>query len=115
MTPLYDQSGRARAWLDKVAGRILDLSGRHVAVIYDDRVHDYRGRHLGWWDTDHLRDATGAVALYESGAGGMGLIPPVPQLPPLPPLPALPPLPSLPALAPLRPLNRLAWSSRSSF
>jgi hypothetical protein len=115
MEALYDPLGEVYAWLDERASRIVDRRGQHVAVIRGDRVHDYQGRHLGWWDSDHFRDRSGAVALFKQGARGMGVIPPIPALPPIPPLPALAPLAALPALPPLRPLNRMAWAEGLPF
>ena len=85
MDPLFDRSGQVYGWLDMSAGRIMDRRGRHVALIRDGKVHDYRGKHLGWWDGDHFRDRTGAVAVYERGASGLGFLAPLPALPPIPP------------------------------
>jgi hypothetical protein len=115
MKALYDRHGQVYAWLDKSTGRVMDRGGQHVALIRGDNVYDYHGRHLGWWDGDHFRDQRGAVALCQSGARGLGVVPPLPALPPLPPLAALPPLPSLPELPPLRPLNLLGWAPNVPF
>lgn len=115
MEALYDSRGQVYAWLDQRNARIMDRGGRPVALIRGDKVHGYNGRHLGWWDNDHLRDSTGSVALYKRGARGLGVIPPLPALPPLPPMPVMAPLPTIPALPPLRPFNRTAWANRMPF
>lgn len=115
MNPLYDRSGQVYAWVDKAAGRITDLTGRHVAHISSNNVYDYRGRHLGWWDRDHLRDRDGAVALYERDAADLGVFKPFPAFAPFRPLPTFAPMPALPALPSLRPFNRMAWSSQLPF
>jgi len=115
MTPLYDRHGHVYAWLDKPNGRIFGLDGKHRALIRGDRVHDYRGRHLGWWEGDHFRDRRGAVGLFERGAQGLGVIPPIPRIPPIPPMRALPPLPGLPTLPSIRPIKQMQWAAELPF
>jgi len=110
-TPLYNRNGQVVAFLLN-GDRVVSRSGASVAWIRNGSIYDYSGKHLAWWEKDHVRDRNGAVMYWQRGAS-TGLVHPIPQIPPIPPIPSIPPIKPIPAIPPIKPLRRLAWSSSS--
>ena len=112
MDPIYDRSGRTVAFLSGT--RILSPQGESLAwVDGGGNVHDYSGRHLGWWRNGHMRGHDGGVLAWMRGATGTGV--PLPQAKLAPPAPrrgAEPHRPT-PASPPPQPGGRNAWSSET--
>ncbi len=112
MDALYNRNGQVAAWLDRVAGEIVDLSGQHKAFVDGDSVYDYSGNHVGWWQDDHIRDGSGAVALFCRTAQNVGVYLPYLAYGPYQPYKAFSPFKPFKAFKPFRPYNRGAWASR---
>jgi hypothetical protein len=115
MTTLYEQHGKVYAWLDLESGRIYGLNGQNLAFIDDDSVYDWRGKHVGWWQEDHIRDRQGAVALFMRNAGSIGVVKPVCSVAPVRPVKAVAPVRPVKSVRPVRPVRKLAWSARMPF
>jgi hypothetical protein len=115
MEALYAQTGQVHAWLDTGTGRILSLSGQHVAFIDRDSVYDWHGRHIGWWHDDHIRDSAGAVAVFTANAGNIGVVKPVKAVKPIQPVKAVAPVKPIKSIKPVRPVRQLSWSSNIPF
>ena len=115
MEPLYDRGGRVFGWIDLESGRIRKPHGRHAAFVVGDSVFDWRGRHVAWWQENHVRDSNGRVALFLRGAEGLG--PAVPALAAVPARPAIAAVPARPALAarPARPARSASWANAIPF
>lgn len=110
MTPVYDQSGNAVAWIKRPS--IVDLQGEHVAMIHDVFVVSYRGRILGTFTQGWFRELDGRPVAFTTGALGFPT-PPATTIPDVMPTPKpTPPMPVTPAPPPLRPPGRV-WSERS--
>ena len=109
--PLFDRHGRTSAFILD-GRRIVSPQGKSLAWIRDSSVYDYVGRHIGWWEGDHLRDSRGAIMLWKRGAT-TGLIHPIPQIPPIPAIAQIEPIRPIPQIPPFKPLRRLAWSDTS--
>ncbi len=92
MEALYDESGRAYAWLDEPTGRIFSLRGKNIAFIDGDSVYAWSGRHIGWWGDGHIRDRSGAVAVFTAGAASLGVVKPVTAVKPVQPVKAVSPV-----------------------
>lgn len=110
MKPLYDHRGQVVAFLSN-NGRIISRAGESLAWIHQNRnVYDYQGRHLGWWERDHMRGPDGGVVIWLTEVQDLGVIPPVPAVPPIAPIATVEPLRPLPSLPPVPPLRSLGWS-----
>ena len=115
MTPLYNKHGRVVAFLG-LNNRVIGLNGESKAWINSNgNIHDYRGRHIGWWDGDHMRGHDGGVALWLRGAHNLGVVPPVPSVPPVPPVSSVEPVRPVASVPPIRPVRMLGWSSETFF
>lgn len=106
MEALYDRSGRVYAWLDE-NGRIISLKGKHLAFIDDGSVYSWRGKHIGWWRDGHIRDSSGAVAVFSADATNLGV---VKHVKPVKPVKAVVPVRPVKAVKPVRPVRKLAWA-----
>ena len=115
MEALYDQSGKVHAWLDTERENILSLKGKHLAVLSDESVYDWRGHHIGWWLDGCIRDASNAAAYFIADAGSFGVVKPVKQVRPVQPVKAVAPVRPVRAVKPVRPVKRLAWSQHPPF
>ena len=114
MEALYDQSGSVYAWL-QMNGHICGLDGENLAFIDGDSVYEWDGKHIGWWQDGHIRDASGAVALFRADATNMGVFMPMRQVPPLHPLRPLSPHRPVKTSKPLRPKYLAEWSDEMPF
>jgi hypothetical protein len=114
MEALYDHSGRVYAWLDE-GRRIIGLRGNHLAFIEGDSVYTWKGQHIGWWGDDHIRDKTGAVAVFTATAINLGLVKPVKAVRPVQPVKAVIPVKPMKAVKPVKPVKRLSWSRSMPF
>lgn len=114
MEALYDKSGRVFAWLDE-RGRIIGLRGNHLAFIDGDSVYNWRGQHVGWWQDGHIRDNSGAVAVFTADASNLGVVKPVKGVKPVKPVKAVPPVKPVKAVKPIRPIKRLSWAQKMPF
>lgn len=67
MIEFFDRKGQPAAFCHD--GRSIYLwDGRAVAILEDDAVFGYGGRHIGWLDDGWIRDAEGKCLLYEADA-----------------------------------------------
>ena len=114
MEALYDSSGGVYAWLDE-RGRIIGLRGDHLAFIDGDSVYNWRGQHVGWWRDGHIRDSSGAVAVFTAGATNLGVVKPVKAVKPVKPVKAVAPVKPVKAVKPVRPVKQLSWSRNIPF
>ncbi len=114
MEALYDRSGRVYAWLDE-NGRIISLRGNHLAFIDDDSVYNWRGKHIGWWRYGHIRESSGAVAVFTADATNLGVVRPVRQVKPVKPVKAIAPVRPVKSVKPVRPVRKLAWAQSIPF
>jgi hypothetical protein len=106
----YNRAGRVIGWTDGT-GRIMTLQGRDW--FWRDpngNVYDYRGAHHGVWKNGHWRGSDGGVLAWQSGATGLGLVPPIPAIPPIPPIPTIERIRPIPSIPPIPPFDRMAWS-----
>jgi hypothetical protein len=115
MDALYDKSGKVTAWYDRPNGDIVDLSGRHIAFVDGDSVYNYSGSHVGWWQNGHIRDSSGAVAVFTKGASGLGLYPPYLSYPPYQPYKSFRPYRPFKAFKPYKPYLTSNWSTKKLF
>ena len=53
--------------------KIYGLNGANLAFIVDDSVYSWNGAHIGWWQDGHIRDRSGAVALFTVDAEYLGV------------------------------------------
>lgn len=113
MDALYNRRGQVAAWLDRVAGEIVDLTGQHLAFVDDDSVYDYSGNHIGWWQNDHVRDSRGAVGFFTRHANSMGIYRPFLGFEPFQPYKAYSPYRPYKRFKPFRPFDMNGWSSES--
>jgi hypothetical protein len=111
MEALYNRNGHVHAWLHET-GKIYDLYGRNLAFVDGNSVYTWNGAHIAWWADGHIRDQSGAVALFTADATNLGVARPMRALRPLRPLRALSPLRPLKAMKPMRPTRVAAWSYR---
>ncbi|TAH37733.1 MAG: hypothetical protein EYC62_00415 [Alphaproteobacteria bacterium] len=112
MTTFYNSAGQALAYTEDDE-HIFLFSGEPVAVIYEDSIYSFTGKHLGWLDNGWIYDQKGQAAfMTEHSKSGPSR--PTKQLSPLKSLRRLMPLKGLRALKPLKPLKSLSWSVLSS-
>jgi hypothetical protein len=115
MEPLYDQTGQVHRWINRPIGRIVNLSGQHMAFVEDGNVYNWNGQHIGWWQERHLRNHAGEVALFLRNASSFGLTRPILDTTPRQPVAeAIPPQP-VRAPAPTRSPRQLAWAQVMPF
>lgn len=115
MTPLYNKHGKVIAFLGR-NNRIVGLRGESKAWINSNgSIHDYRGKHIGWWKDDHMRGRDGGVAAWVKGARALGVIPPIPSIPPIAPISSIEPIRPIASIPPIKPINKLSWSSDNFF
>lgn len=110
MEPIYDAKGKVYGWVDRQTGRIINLRGKHVAFVDGDSVFSWNGKHIGWWQNDHIRNQSGQVAVFLRGASGLG--PAIPALAATPARPAIAAVPARPALSarPARSARKTSWA-----
>lgn len=110
MKALYNRQGQTIAFLNGT--RIIDLKGKSLAWINNTgSVYDYSGRHIGWWQKDHMRASNGGVAMFLPGARNLGVIPPIVSIPPISPISSIEPIRPIPAIPPIKPIDRIGWAS----
>ena len=115
MEPFFDRTGKVHSWIDFERGRIVDLWGRHVALISSNAIFDWEGRQIGWWHGDHARNLSGQVAGFLRGATALGpVMPTLAPVPVKPPLLATPPRPVL-AMRRIRPSRATSWAPTVPF
>jgi hypothetical protein len=115
MEALYDQTGRVYCWLDEPSSRIIGLDGSNKAFIADNSVYDWRGAHIGWWQNGHVRDRTGAVALFTAVATALGVVAPVKAVRPVQPVKQVSPVRPVKHVKPVKPVNQMGWSRKLPF
>ncbi|WP_438346812.1 4-fold beta flower protein [Methylorubrum populi] len=115
MEPLYGQNGQVYAWLQRDTGRIISLRGQHLAFMRNANVYDWQGRHIGWWEHEHMRDHRGAVVVFARNA--TNLIVGRPGLGGTPGTPGIAGVPGTPGLAgtPGRPGKAGSWANPLPF
>ena len=115
MEPFFDRTGKVHSWIDLEAGRIVDLWGRHVALISSNAIFDWEGRQIGWWHGDHARNLSGQVVGFLRGAIALGpVMPTLAAMPARPPVLAVPKRPVLKALRP-KPSRATSWAPAIPF
>ena len=115
MDALYQSTGAVYAWLDQSSGRILDLRGQNLAFVDGDSVYAWSGQHIGWWGDGHIRDHSGAVAVFTAGATKLGVVPPVKAVKPVQPVKSVVPVRPVKSVKPVRPIRQLTWAGRIPF
>ena len=71
MTTLYNQQGRAIAYISDDNGSVYLYNGKPVGWLSDDNVYAYNGRYLGWIYNDWFYDRNGRPKFFtENSTGG---------------------------------------------
>jgi hypothetical protein len=86
LLPFIDRHGNVRLWFDPNSGWAVNNAGQSHAVIWFDGLYDRRGKQIGWWYGDHVRDLDGRVMLFEPRTNMIGLALPVAKPLPHPPV-----------------------------
>jgi hypothetical protein len=81
----------------------------------DDRVYDWSGQHIGWWQEQHIHNHDGDVAVFQRSAGSFGLIRPVLKTAPRRRVIEAIPTQPVRALPPTRAPRRLGWAQVRPF
>jgi hypothetical protein len=115
MDALHDKSGNVVAWYDRPNGDIVDLSGNHIAFVDEDSVYNYSGAHIGWWQSDHVRDSQGSVSVFTKNATGLGIYAPYLSYEPYQPYKAFRPFRPFKSFKPFKPYLNGSWSSKNIF
>jgi len=115
MEPLYDQSGQAYCWIDRQTGWIISLKGQHLAFVAGDSVYSLSGRHIAWWEQDHVRNHQGAVAVFLANASGLGVTKPVLGTTPVKSTIGVAPTRPIRAVTPIKAVKQIAWAPMVPF
>ena len=115
MEALYDQTGRAYAWLDPAGNHVIGLAGEHLAFIHGDSVYTWDGSHIGWWHDDHIRDQSGEVVVFLSNAIGLGVTMSINGTKPIAPRKAMIPKHPMKATQPVQPTQQTTWCAEMPF
>jgi len=115
LEPLYNETGDVYAWLDVPRHDIVDRRGKLLAFIDGDSVYNQRGQHIGWWQNWHIRDASGAVALFTKLATSLGVTKPAASARPRQPVIVITAARRMPGFRPLRPPAASVWSTSVPF
>lgn len=108
----YNSYGAPIAYLDSDGVHIFGFDGTPLGYLKNEKVYNFEGRFLGWFENGWLYDLTNSPTFFTEEAKG-GPLKPLKQLKPLKGLKQLKPLKGLKELTPLKPLRSLNWSEFS--
>jgi len=109
----FDSDGAAVAYKDHDGDVIFLWDGRPVAVLDDDSVYFFDGRHAGWFVDGWVRDHEGKVVYFTDHAVG-GPVRPVRQVRRVRGVRQVRPVRGVRQVKPVRPVRQLVWSPLAS-
>ncbi len=108
----FDSHGDAIAYVDEADDVIYLLSGEPVAILDDESVFAFDGRHVGWFMDGWIRDHHGACVYFTDEATG-GPVRPVRSVRPVRGVRQVRPVRGVREVRPIRPTRLMSWSDLS--
>jgi hypothetical protein len=109
----FDSHGAAVAYKDEGDDVIFLWDGRPVAILDEESVFFFDGRHAGWFFDGWIRDHQGGAVYFTDRAQG-GPVRPVRQVRSVRGVRQVRPVRGVRQMRPIRPVWQLAWSQLST-
>jgi hypothetical protein len=111
LSEFFDRNGNAIAYIPD-GENLYTWQGKPVAFLRGDRIFNYRGKLIGWFQDGWFRDRQSKCMLFTPEAQG-GPVKPVRKVKPVKSVRSVRPVKPVTEVPPVQPVKTLSWSSQT--